>query len=316
MPRLAEVATAPAPAALDETMMAMDVVDMLRHSDRLVARELDGPAKAEALKKRLREIYATQGIEVADHILDEGVAALEQQRFRYTPTPPGWQRSLATLWTTRARWGLAVGIGFGALVLGLGVFHVAVTVPRQNAAAAVASELGEGLPRALAAERDRVLAATQLAEPRATAERLLAEGLAAARAGNVADGRARLASLRDLQAALSTSYSIRIVNRPNEQSGVWRVPAANPRARNFYLIVEAVDSAGRPVEVPITSEEDGRTVRTSKWGMRVSSDVFEQVRKDKLADGVIDQPVIGEKRAGELTPRFIIPTQGGNILSW
>ncbi len=294
----------------------MDVVDMLRHSDRLVARELDGPAKAAALKTRLREIYATQGIEVPDHILEEGVAALEQQRFRYAPTPPGWQRSLAAIWTTRARWGSVAGIVGGALLLGALAFHFGVTVPRQNAATAISAELDQGLPRALSAERDRVLAATTLPESRATAERLLAEGMAAARAGNLIDGRARLAALRDLQAALSATYSIRIVNRPNEQSGVWRVPASNPRARNFYLIVEAVDAQGRAVEVPITSEEDGRTVRTAKWGLRVTSDVFETVRKDKLADGVIDQPVIGEKRAGELAPRFVIPTQGGAILTW
>lgn len=297
-------------------MLAMDVVDMLRHSDRLVARELDGPAKAAALKARLREIYATQGIDVPDHILAEGVAALEQQRFRYAPTPPGWQRSLAGLWVTRARWGRAAGIGLAVVLLGWGTYHFTVTAPQARAIAAERLELNDGLPRALAAERDRVLAATQLPEPRATAERLLAEGQAAARAGNLPDARARLGSLRDLQAVLSSTYSIRIINRPGAQSGVWRVPAANPRARNFYLIVEAVDAQGRPVQVPITSEEDGSLQRASTWGLRVTPEVFEQVRRDKLADGVIDQPVIGEKRSSDLTPRFILPVMGGTILSW
>src|SRR3954447_13267943 len=110
------VAARPLPA-LDETMLAMDVVDTLRHADRLVERELEGDARRAALKQRLREIYAGQGIAVPESILDQGVAALEQHRFTYTPTPPSFGRSLATLWVTRARWGRAVGFALAALVL-------------------------------------------------------------------------------------------------------------------------------------------------------------------------------------------------------
>ena len=106
------------------------------------------------------------------------------------------------------------------------------------------------------------------------------------------------------------------MNRPGEPSAVWRVPAANPRARNYYLVVEAVDRNGRPVEVPITSEEDGRVARASRWGLRVPEAEFERVRRDKLADGIIDQPVIGEKAAGTLETRWTVQTNGGTILSW
>src|SRR3954462_3581516 len=96
--------------ALDETMLAMDVVDTLRHADRLVERELEGDARRAALKQRLREVYAGQGIAGPDAILDQGVAALEQHRFTYTPTAPSLGRSLATLWATRARWGRPAGL--------------------------------------------------------------------------------------------------------------------------------------------------------------------------------------------------------------
>ena len=97
---------------------------------------------------------------------------------------------------------------------------------------------------------------------------------------------------------------------------MWRVPALNPAARNFYLIVEAVDAEGRPVTVPITSEEDGETRRVSRWGQRVPEAEFERVRRDKLADGILDQPVIGRKPAGTLTTQWAVQTPGGAILSW
>jgi hypothetical protein len=306
---------APAPA-LDETMLAMDVVDTLRHADRLVERELQGDARRVALKQRLQEIYAGQGIEVPDRILDQGVAALEQHRFTYTPTPPSFRRSLATLWVTRARWGRAAGIALVALLLAGGGWWFGVHLSAERTRIAEQQELREGLPRALQAEHDRVLAATTLPEPRDRAARLLAEGRAAAGAGALADARGRLASLQELQRDLAREYQVRIVSRPGEQSGVWRVPNANPRARNFYLIVEAIGRDGRPVEVPVTSEEDGTTARVPKWGLHVPAAEFERVRQEKLRTGLIGDPVVGQKRAGELETRWSIPVTGGAILKW
>jgi hypothetical protein len=313
---MAEARAAVAAPALDETMLAMDVVDTIRHADRLVERELEGPGRQARLRERLREIYASQGIEVADHVLDAGIVALEQQRFAYAPKGEGWKRSLATAWATRGRWGKFALAGLGVLVVAFGVYHFTVAAPRAREAAAIQRELTTDLPRALRAEHDRVLAGTQEAAPRAEAARLLAEGEAAARAGNLTEARARRTALNDLAARLAAAYTVRIVNRPGEPSAVWRVPAANPRARNYYLVVEAVDRDGRPVEVPVTSEEDGRVARVSRWGLRVPEAEFERVRRDKLADGIIDQPVIGQKVAGSTTTNWTVQTTGGAILSW
>ncbi|MBR0652956.1 hypothetical protein GXW78_25095 [Roseomonas terrae] len=297
-------------------MMAMDVVDTIRHADRLVERELGGEERQQRLRQRLREIYASQGIEVSDRVIDQGIVALEQQRFAYVPKGEGWQRSLATAWATRGRWGKFALAGVAVLVVGLGAYHITVVAPRQRATAAITQELQTDLPRALRAEYDRVLAGTQEAGPRAEATRLLAEGEAAARAGNLTEARARRTALFDLAARLAAAYSVRIVNRPGEPSAIWRVPASNPRARNYYLIVEALDRDGRPVEVPVTSEENGETRRVSRWGLHVTEAEFERVRRDKLADGILSQPVIGQKAAGSLDTRWTVETTGGTILSW
>lgn len=309
----------PAQAAspsLDDTMLAMDVVDTIRHADALVARELAGEERRAKLRERLREIYASQGITVPEHVIEQGIAALEEQRFAYRRRGEGLSRRLATLWVTRARWGRPALIAFGAALLALVVWQIAVVAPQHRQEAAIERELSTDLPRALRAEHDRVLAGTTEPGPRADAARLLAEGEAAARAGNLAEARARRDALATLSARLAADYSVRIVNRPGEPSGVWRVPALNPAARNFYLIVEAVDAEGRPVTVPITSEEDGETRRVSRWGQRVPEAEFERVRRDKLADGILDQPVIGRKPAGTLATQWTVQTPGGAILSW
>jgi len=59
-------------------MLAMDVVDTLRHRQQLVDRELDAEARRERLVEKLREIYASQGLNVTDEMLEEGVRALEE----------------------------------------------------------------------------------------------------------------------------------------------------------------------------------------------------------------------------------------------
>nr|MDJ0956301.1 DUF6384 family protein [Arenicellales bacterium] len=55
---------------LDDVMLAMDVVDTLRHQQLLVERELNTEDRDKKMMDRLREIYASQGIEVPDHVLE------------------------------------------------------------------------------------------------------------------------------------------------------------------------------------------------------------------------------------------------------
>ena len=93
------------PQTLDDLMMAMDVVDTLRHREKLVERELDEEGREAELIARLKEIYRQQGIEVTDEVLAEGVKALRDSRFVYTPPPPGLARTLFTLWVRRGRIG-------------------------------------------------------------------------------------------------------------------------------------------------------------------------------------------------------------------
>src|SRR5919206_1038490 len=101
------------PARLDDLMLAMDVVDTLRHREDWVARELDESAREAALVERLRHIYEGQGIPVSDRVLREGVRALQQSRFVYTPPKPGLATTLARIWVSRA----LIGKGLLAILL-------------------------------------------------------------------------------------------------------------------------------------------------------------------------------------------------------
>jgi len=133
----------------------------------------------------------------------------------------------------------------------------------------------------------------------------------------VTAARGALAGLATLQADLGAIYQVRVVYGPGEaNTGVFRIPDDVPGARNHYLIVEAVDPSGRLVEVPVTSEEDRRSDRVTRWGQRVSEAVFNGVAGDKGDDQIVQNSLIGQKTAGYLNPQYTAETPGGAILEW
>lgn len=293
---------------LDDVMLAMDVVDTLRHQELLVERELNTEDRDRKMIERLRGIYASQGIEVPDHVLEEGVSALKEDRFVYDPPEPGWQTRLARLYVSRARWGKPLALGAAVLLVVWVGYSALVRWPAEREAAELPVRL-ESMHRSLAGEAEGPVA-------RDRTRRLLEEGNAALRK----EDRETLATVLDrmaqLQSVIEQEYELRIVSRPGEKSGVWRIPDANPGARNYYIIVEARNTENRTLEVPVVNEEDGVTYRVRKWGLRVSEEVFESIAADKRDDGIIQENVFGRKRRGFVEPEYSVPTTGAAITSW
>ena len=284
--------------------------------DKLVERELGAEARDQELKERLRQLYAAQGIDVPEHILDEGVAALREDRFAYKPRPGGLRRSLALIWIRRGRILKVMAVALGLIAAGGGAWYFGVKLPEEQRIAAEQRELAETLPQRAARERERVLALAKEEKAKTQAQTLSSGIDAALVAGDAASARTKLGELVALRKRLEQSYVLRILSRPGQQSGVWRVPRLNPQARNYYLLVEAVDDKGQPVPIVVTSEEDNKTVETSTFGIRVDERTFERVRADKQDDGIIQNNRFGEKQVGYLEPKYTFPTPGGVILDW
>ncbi|MGB5605413.1 MAG: DUF6384 family protein [Gammaproteobacteria bacterium] len=293
---------------LDEIMLAMDVVDTLRHRQLLVERELNTEAREQTLIRRLREIYAAQGIDVPDHVLAEGVAALEEERFVYTPPEPGLRVTLARIYITRGIWGKAL-LAILAMVIAIAIVYVTlISGPQQRRLAA--------LPAELAAQRQAIIEQTTLPEAREHADQYLKQGQLAVRENNTEAAAAAIASLKALRAQLEREYTVRIVSRPNAPSGVWRMPELNTKARNYYIIVEAVTQDGGTLTLPVRNEEDGRTYNVSIWGLRVDEQLYRQIAADKQDDGIIQNNNFGVKLRGQLAPEYVLPTTGATITAW
>lgn len=301
--------------SLDDVMLAMDIVDTLRHRELVVAKELGGAERKDALIRRLKEIYNAQGIEVPDRILEDGVKALEEHRFTYEPPRDGLEVRLARLYINRGRWGPPLAFVAGAALFVTAAYEVGFERPREAKAERTRIELSVDLPRELAEARAAALALAGGDAARARLEASFLDGVAATKAGDAAGARAALGDLQFLTGVLAQDLSIRVVSRPGEYSGVFRIPDNAPGARNYYLIVEAVDAKGRAQALEIASEEDRKTARAEKWGVRVSEAAFNAVADDKADDQIIQQAEIGAKPKGALAPVYDIDV-GGAILEW
>ncbi|MCU0605425.1 MAG: DUF6384 family protein, partial [Desulfobacterales bacterium] len=147
-------------------------------------------------------------------------------------------------------------------------------------------------------------------------EALYASAAAAAEAGDIESLRTARQALQYVYDTLRQEYTVQIVSRPGTPSGVWRTPANSRTARNYYLIVEAVTASGQRLKLPVTSEEDGRVRTVSEWGLRVDQQAYEQVRRDKEADGIVNRKNVGVKKRGYLTPEYSVSTTGAAITAW
>jgi len=289
---------------LDEVMLAMDVVDTLRHQEKVVARELDSDVRDEELKEKLKRIYKAQGLDVPEHILEEGVKALQEDRFSYRPPPSGSGVLWARIYVSRGRWLPWVG---GLVVLCLIVlmaYQFMVVRPRT------------ALPEQIQNRYEIVLEKAESEAGKKALESIHARAETARRADDTEGMQQALSDLDEFEKRLDQEYTLTIVSRPGERSGVWRIPDINTSARNYYIIVEAIDGSGKVVPQSITNEETGAQEMVSTWGVRVDESTFQAIAADKQDDGIIQNNVFGRKKKGYLEPEYLIPTPGGFITSW
>ncbi len=304
------------PQTLDELMLAMDVVDTLRHQDNLVARELDETRREADLIERMRSIYKSQGIEVPDEVIRQGVTAIKEDRFVYVPPKPGLGVTLAKLWILRKSISKVAGAAMLALGLGAGGWWFGVEQPKRAEATRIEQEIAQVIPRGLTQGHQEALSEAKVEAARIRANQILADGRAALARKDAAGGRKAITDLEALRLSLLQEYTLRIVSRPGEQTAVWRVPRGNTNARNYYALVEAIDANGRALTLPILSEEDSKTVSVAKFGVRISADVFEAIARDKREDGIVQRNRLGDKKRGELDVTYTMPVMGGFITQW
>jgi hypothetical protein len=306
--------TAEKPEALDDVMLAMDVVDTLRHLNE--PKGADPSTRERQLIDKLRAIYTEQGIAVSDQILADGLKALEDARFAYTPPRKGIRMALAGLYVTRARWGrwgLAVA---AALVIGLGSYFLVYRPYLLSQAEQNRIELTQTLPHEMDALYQNIYDETKVQTAANDALQLRERGRAAAAKGDRAAAEDAVRRLTNVRDQLRQEYSLMIVDEDGVKPAFWTFPKSNNEATNYYIVVQAVGPDGNRLTLPVFDSETGQIDTVSQWGLRVPESVYESVTADKQDDGVIQRNIVGLKQFGFLDVDYIIPVLGGAVTRW
>lgn len=309
-------AVEPKPNTLDELMIAMDVVDTLRHREDFVRRELDEAGREAELIARLREIYREQGIEVPDRVLEQGVKALREHRFVYTPPPPSWKRTVLELWAQRRPVGKRVVRALVVLLVLAGLAYFALVRPAQEARRQALIEATETLPGAINLTYSDIQKIATEDAARKRADALLADGERAIRDRDLPAMRRIDADLARLRDALSLEYTLRIVSEPGQLTGLWRRPPGWWKERSYYLVVEPIAPDGSRLSLPIRDEVTGKTETVRQFGVRVPQETYETVAEDKRQDGIVQRNEFGVKRRGRTEVDYAMPFEGGTITTW
>jgi uncharacterized protein DUF6384 len=302
-------------APLDDLMMAMDVVDTLRHEEGQVARELQADERDEAMVARLRKVYTAQGIDVPDHILKAGVEDLKRDRFVYSPPAAGFQRTLAMVYISRSIWSKWLAGATTALLIAIAAWYFLVTLPQQRAEEELLARI-HALPDTYAELVDRIDTLTEDADTEAEANRFADDGQLALQDGKNEAAFKAEADLHELAAQLQEVFKVQIISREGVPTGIERIPEANTDAKNYYIVVEAIDPDGNILERSILSEENSKLDTVDKWGQRVSETIYNAVRRDKMEDGIVQKGALGEKRRGEREIKWRTGVKDGAITQW
>ena len=288
--------------SLHEMTRIMDVAATLRKERALVEQQLNIDELKAELRQRLLEAAKISGDPVSEAEVDAAVEQYYDRLHEFREPPASFAKFLAHCWVLRKyvaaaalALAAAVGVIWGLLVAGVlpGEARTRMLSEQEQVALQgqfeIAEQLGAAIKRisvdpAAIADAERLLAVAPVASEQHDGQKLAAA----------------IESLRALQAELELQYGLYIVNAPGEQSATERLwtDEKGTRTSGYFVFVDALDDQGRPVKVPIRNRETNGTETISRWGEQVPEKVFDRLRKDKQADGVLDERNFGKKPRG------------------
>jgi hypothetical protein len=180
------------------------------------------------------------------------------------------------------------------------------------------------LPAQLSNSYTNIQAIVKEPKAKSMADELYNQGKIYEKTLQVAPLKDTVKDLQDLEGILNNDYVISIINKERVKSGIDRyyTDENGKRVSGFYVIVEAIDSNGKIVPQEIKSEENGIKKVVSIWGERVPEAVYEQVKSDKIDNGIIEDNIFAFKEKGYLNPKILYQYNGrtlertGQILEW
>lgn len=306
---------------LAEMTRIMDVAGTLRREQALVEQQLNLDELKAELRQRLLAAAQVSGDAVTPEQVDAAVEHYYDRLHTYQEPPLSVETALAHIYVRRGaitKWAIAIGVVvatfWGLLVAGF--------LPGERREAKLASRAYQDVESSVAAINkvsDEPDVEQEAAAALATAKVLRDEG-------KTEELKALGLKQENFLAKLMRQYELTIPSTPGEESAFpMDYTDANSKTvrSGYYVIVEARAPDGTAVKVPIRDRQTGKTNFTSRWAEQVPEGVYDRLKADKQADGLLDERVFGIKKRGERNLQVRLQgsgddsiERGGQLTQW
>ncbi|WP_442485391.1 DUF6384 family protein [Aeoliella sp. SH292] len=289
---------------LAEMTRVMDVARTLRKERSVAERELNREETIAMLRLKLREAADLAGDPVTDAEIEVAIKHYFANLHEFDPPEPGVETFVAGVYVRRYEivgWTMAIA---AAALLTWGWWFSGM-MPGERRKELRSQQVYSQVEEVTSS----IEALTTNPETASAAEAARAEAATYRDRHDVS----ALEQLRDRllnqESVLKDEYRLMIVT--DGQTGVDRYSEDTGGLSGYYVIVEAVDSKGNTVPMKVRNAESGNHEQVNKWAEQVPQDVYERVKADKEADGIVDAREFAVKRRGETDVEVTLPGAGG-----
>lgn len=349
---VAAASALPANLNLAEVMRIMDVASALRREGELVEQQFNLDATKQLLRERLQKTAELTGETLTPEQLEAAINWYFENLHDFREPEPGIATTLAHLYIRRGLVGACL-LATSFLLLGLwwtftsswspvspagrrarqaaAVKRQQEDVVRQQAeqaklqqavaesAAAAALQQDRDIASAVATiarEGDLMRALSSSPEVSDQLPRWTAQAEVLARGRDVAALQKLARQVAERRDRLDDEYTVSIVPGQQSRSAFERnfEDERGKRISGYYVIVEARDPQGQVVRRRIVNAETGAAEDVNSWAERVPQAVYERLKADKLADGILNETRFAEKRPGQFDDQLVMPGPDGQPL--
>lgn len=316
---LADGPKSPPQITLDEMLRVMDVATELRQQRETVEKEFAVDETRQMLRERLLAATSITGERVSEVEVDTAITQYFSTLYTYREPPRSLNVTLAHLYVRRGQLSVSLvlvlalaGVSSYMLHTSAGMFTRAVRSSRQAVQQATspadlsarlqanAKARASELETAVREMSDRIRAIARDAAIPLEIDRWLGELDVAKRQLDEKSLSELCQRTTTLLNQLNEAYEVHIVSGSNDKSGIDRYfeDAEGKRVSGFYVIVEARDANGNPLPRRIRTGETQQLEQVTRWAERVPQEVYDRIKADKKADGVLNETLFAVKQRG------------------
>gem|GEM_PF-785066 len=299
--------------SLNEMLQIMDVARAIQEEQLTVEQQFQIEETRAKIRERLIASAKVAGDNVTNAEVDTAIQLYFDNLHLYRDPHWGFSRLCAQLYVWRVRVVTVLALST-AIAVGVWLAFFNAAMPwSQVSRATLAIRQAEQNARGVLEQLN--VTAKDAAAHQAVDE-LTKEFHAVEASENIAAIQQSQQRMSELLATLDDSYTLQIVIGAGRDSAVtrqWNKGA--PGALSYYVIVERRARDGRIVPQTVQDAETGVSKSVSQWGEQVPKEVYDRLKADKTADGVLNETRFGAKARGSLSESVLLPGTDGQPLS-